>query len=93
MYFSDKPEPQSGKFELDKLVEEFDIKAGKLVETFDINTIDDYYEVMDKCKEVNQGMSIKKVQKDTDRDYYMTAEQAKEYGLIDDIFYTRKTKK
>lgn len=38
------------------------------------------------------GQDIKKVQKDTDRDYYMTAEQAKEYGLIDDIFYTRKKK-
>lgn len=38
------------------------------------------------------GQDIKKVQKDTDRDYYMSAEQAKEYGLIDDIFYTRKKK-
>ena len=28
------------------------------------------------------GQELKKVQKDTDRDYYMTAEQAKEYGLI-----------
>ena len=34
--------------------------------------------------------AIEKVQKDTDRDYYMTAEQAKEYGLVDEIFYTRK---
>ena len=39
------------------------------------------------------GQDIKKVQKDTDRDYYMTAEQAKEYGLVDDIFYTRKSNK
>ena len=39
------------------------------------------------------GQDLKKVQKDTDRDYYMTADQAKEYGLIDDIFYTRKKKK
>ena len=39
------------------------------------------------------GQPIEKVQKDTDRDYYMTAEQAKEYGLIDEIFYTRKTNK
>lgn len=36
------------------------------------------------------GQELKKVQKDTDRDYYMTAQQAKDYGLIDDIFYTRK---
>ncbi|MBQ3047762.1 MAG: ATP-dependent Clp endopeptidase proteolytic subunit ClpP [Clostridia bacterium] len=39
------------------------------------------------------GQELKKVQKDTDRDYYMSAEQAKEYGLIDEIFYTRKAKK
>ena len=39
------------------------------------------------------GQELKKVQKDTDRDYYMTAAQAKEYGLIDDIFYTRKKTK
>lgn len=39
------------------------------------------------------GQELKKVQKDTDRDYYMTAEQAKEYGLVDDIFYTRKKNK
>ena len=39
------------------------------------------------------GQDLKKVQKDTDRDYYMTAEQAKEYGLVDDIFYTRKKNK
>ncbi len=36
------------------------------------------------------GQDLKKIQKDTDRDYYMSAEQAKEYGLIDDIFVTRK---
>ncbi len=28
---------------------------------------------------------IKKVEKDTDRDYYMSAEEAKEYGLIDHV--------
>ena len=39
------------------------------------------------------GQELKKVQKDTDRDYYMTAEQAKEYGLIDEIFYTRTSNK
>ena len=36
------------------------------------------------------GQDLKKIQKDTDRDYYMSAEQAKEYGLIADIFVTRK---
>ena len=30
---------------------------------------------------------LEKVQLDTERDNYMTAQQAKEYGLIDDILY------
>ena len=39
------------------------------------------------------GQPLKTINKDTDRDNFMTAEQAKKYGLIDEIFYTRKTKK
>lgn len=31
------------------------------------------------------GQTIERIQKDTDRDLYMTAEQAKEYGLIDEV--------
>ena len=37
----------------------------------------------------NSGQPLEKVQKDTDRDNYMTAEQALEYGLIDKIFDKR----
>jgi ATP-dependent Clp protease, protease subunit len=36
------------------------------------------------------GQPLAKVVNDTDRDYYMTSEQAKDYGLIDDIII-RKT--
>jgi len=35
------------------------------------------------------GQSVKKVAKDTDRDYFMSAEEAKEYGIIDSIFENR----
>lgn len=31
------------------------------------------------------GQSLKKIEKDTDRDFYMSAEQAKKYGLVDKI--------
>ena len=31
------------------------------------------------------GQTIKKIESDTDRDYFMTAEEAKKYGLIDKI--------
>lgn len=33
----------------------------------------------------NTGQSYERIDKDTDRDYYMSATQAKEYGLIDRI--------
>lgn len=31
------------------------------------------------------GQPLKKVEKDTDRDYYMSAEEAKAYGIIDEV--------
>ncbi|MDP5275834.1 ATP-dependent Clp endopeptidase proteolytic subunit ClpP [Chengkuizengella axinellae] len=31
------------------------------------------------------GQTLKKIQKDTDRDYFMSADEAKEYGLIDEV--------
>ncbi|HCZ7698766.1 TPA: ATP-dependent Clp endopeptidase proteolytic subunit ClpP [Staphylococcus aureus] len=31
------------------------------------------------------GQSVEKIQKDTDRDNFLTAEEAKEYGLIDEV--------
>jgi ATP-dependent Clp protease, protease subunit len=35
------------------------------------------------------GKNIKKIQQDTDRDYIMTAEEALEYGLVDEIMDPR----
>jgi ATP-dependent Clp protease protease subunit len=31
------------------------------------------------------GQKVAKIEKDTDRDYYMSAEAAKKYGLIDTV--------
>jgi ATP-dependent Clp protease protease subunit len=36
------------------------------------------------------GQPIKKVERDTDRDYFMTSEQAREYGIIDDVIASRQ---
>jgi len=36
------------------------------------------------------GQSIKKIEADTDRDYFMTSMQAKEYGLIDEVIEKRE---
>jgi ATP-dependent Clp protease protease subunit len=31
------------------------------------------------------GQPLEKIQEDTDRDFYMSAEEAKDYGLIDNV--------
>ncbi len=38
------------------------------------------------------GQPIDKVQKDTDRDYFMSAQEAKDYGLIDEVIVPAKKK-
>jgi len=36
------------------------------------------------------GQPIKKVEKDTDRDFYLSAEEAKKYGIIDEVIKGKK---
>lgn len=36
----------------------------------------------------NTGQDISKIEKDADRDYWMSAEEAKKYGLIDEVIFT-----
>jgi len=36
------------------------------------------------------GQPYDKIEKDTDRDYYMTAYEAKEYGIVDEVLENRK---
>ena len=33
----------------------------------------------------NTGQNLKKIEKDTDRDFFMSAEEAREYGMIDNV--------
>ncbi|KAI4453914.1 atp-dependent clp protease proteolytic subunit [Holotrichia oblita] len=47
-------------------------------------------EKMAKILAERTGQNLDKVQKDSDRDFYMSAEAAKEYGIVDEIFYKRK---
>jgi ATP-dependent Clp protease protease subunit len=49
----------------------------------------------DKINELlakHTGQSIERVQKDTDRDYYMSASESKSYGIVDDVIVTTKKK-
>ena len=48
-------------------------------------------EILRMREELNQifvrhtGQTLERIQEDTDRDRFMTAEQAKEYGILDDV--------
>ena len=33
----------------------------------------------------HSGQAYKKVEKDSDRDYWMTSDEAKEYGMVDEV--------
>lgn len=36
------------------------------------------------------GQPLEKIEKDTDRDFYLSAEEAKEYGIIDEVIKSKK---
>lgn len=40
---------------------------------------------LDKILTKNTGQSLSKIEKDTDRDYHMSADEAKKYGIVDRI--------
>ena len=50
----------------------------------------------DKIEEIlakHTGKSLEKIKKDTDRDYFMTPEEAKDYGIVDEVITSIKKKK
>ncbi len=50
-------------------------------------------ETMNNVLVRHTGQSIKKIEKDTDRDMFMTGKQAVEYGLIDEVIVNRPAKR
>jgi len=54
-------------------------------------------EILSMRKRLNEilvkhtGQSFEKIQTDTERDYYMSSEQAKEYGLVDEVINKKAT--
>ena len=47
-------------------------------------------EVLNQILATHSGQPIERIAKDTDRDFYMNAEEAKAYGIVDDIL-TKQT--
>ena len=52
-----------------------------------------YRKLLDELLARHTGQPLDKIAKDTDRDFIMTSEQAKEYGIIDEVISTRKISK
>ncbi len=48
-----------------------------------------YRQLLERLIAEHTGQALEKVAKDTDRDYILTAEEAKEYGVIDEIITSR----
>jgi ATP-dependent Clp protease, protease subunit len=46
-------------------------------------------ELLDRLISEHTGQTLEKVTKDTDRDYILTAEEAKTYGIVDEIITSR----
>ena len=49
-----------------------------------------YRQLLDQIISEHTGQPVEKVKQDTDRDYILTAEMAKEYGAVDEVLSSRK---
>jgi len=57
-------------------VSDIEIQANEILKTRDM---------LNEILAGHSGQTVARVAKDTDRDYYMSAQEAKEYGIVDDI--------
>ncbi len=47
-------------------------------------------EKLNKILAKHTGQPLEKIERDTDRDFYLSADEAKEYGLVDEVIETKK---
>ena len=57
------------------------------IQTRELKRIKD---TINKILTYHTGQKLEKVEKDTERDFYMTAQESKEYGLIDEVIKSRE---
>jgi len=50
-------------------------------------------DALDQIMAKHTGQDLERIKRDTDRDYFMSGDQAKEYGLVDDVITTRGPRK
>ncbi len=65
-------------------VSDIEIQADEILKT---------REDLNKILANHTGQPVERIAKDTDRDFYMNAQEAKEYGIVDDILTKQKTEK
>ena len=41
---------------------------------------------LNKIMAKNTGQPLEKIEKDVDRDFFLTAEEAKKYGIVDQVY-------
>jgi ATP-dependent Clp protease protease subunit len=63
-------------------VSDIEIQAKEILDT---------REVLNQIFAEHTGQPLERIAKDTDRDFYMTAGEAKEYGIVDDILTKQAT--
>ena len=63
--------------------EDIDIQAKEIIRMTD---------VLNDVLARHTGQKIKKIAQDTQRDYYFSSQEAKEYGIIDEVMQNRKLK-
>lgn len=60
-----------------------------------VNEIKKIKKNLNEIISIHSGKTLKQIEKDIDRDYWLTSDEAKEYGLVDEVLVTnpRKEKK
>jgi ATP-dependent Clp protease protease subunit len=64
------------------LVSDIEIQANEILKTRDM---------LNQILASHSSQTIERVARDTDRDFYMSAQEAKEYGIVDDILTKQLT--
>ncbi|OGW56678.1 MAG: ATP-dependent Clp endopeptidase, proteolytic subunit ClpP [Nitrospirae bacterium RBG_16_43_8] len=49
-------------------------------------------DTLNRILTAHTGQPLEKIQTDTDRDFFMSGDEAKEYGLVDEVIHTIKSK-
>jgi ATP-dependent Clp protease protease subunit len=47
-------------------------------------------ELLERVLAHHTGQTMEKIRKDTDRDFIMNADEAKDYGIVDEVILTRE---